>query len=172
MKLFLKQFFGGTMLLGSLFSFYEINIISAICFAISGLICFPITLNWLEQKYHKKLSSKLKYALVIGFYVIGGAVNKNNKQNAPTPVPVAAIEPQVSPKPEAVYAAPIIVDTPKVEKPKKIEKVKEVTPPKAKVEHRPRHTYNSREYITGRRGGCFYINAYGNKVYVDHSYCY
>jgi hypothetical protein len=31
---------------------------------------------------------------------------------------------------------------------------------------------NSRNYITGPRGGCYYINANGNKVYVDHSYCY
>lgn len=28
-----------------------------------------------------------------------------------------------------------------------------------------------RIYITGPRGGCYYINSNGNKVYVDHSYC-
>ena len=27
------------------------------------------------------------------------------------------------------------------------------------------------EYITGPRGGCYYINGNGKKVYVDHSYC-
>ncbi len=26
-------------------------------------------------------------------------------------------------------------------------------------------------YITGPRGGCYYINRNGNKTYVDHSYC-
>lgn len=26
-------------------------------------------------------------------------------------------------------------------------------------------------YIRGRRGGCYYINSHGNKVYVDRSYC-
>jgi hypothetical protein len=26
-------------------------------------------------------------------------------------------------------------------------------------------------YITGPRGGCYYINSHGNKTYVDHSYC-
>jgi len=30
----------------------------------------------------------------------------------------------------------------------------------------------SRRYITGPRGGCYYINSNGNKTYVDHSYCY
>lgn len=29
----------------------------------------------------------------------------------------------------------------------------------------------SRTYITGPRGGCYYINSNGNKVYVDHSFC-
>jgi hypothetical protein len=29
----------------------------------------------------------------------------------------------------------------------------------------------SSKYITGRRGGCFYINSSGNKVYVDRSLC-
>ena len=29
-----------------------------------------------------------------------------------------------------------------------------------------------RIYITGPRGGCYYINDNGNKVYVDHSYCH
>lgn len=28
-----------------------------------------------------------------------------------------------------------------------------------------------RGYITGPRGGCYYINGNGNKTYVDHSYC-
>ena len=28
-----------------------------------------------------------------------------------------------------------------------------------------------RTYITGPRGGCYYINSNGNKVYVDHSFC-
>lgn len=28
-----------------------------------------------------------------------------------------------------------------------------------------------REYHRGPRGGCYYINSKGKKVYVDHSYC-
>jgi hypothetical protein len=32
-------------------------------------------------------------------------------------------------------------------------------------------TQAGHSYITGPRGGCFYLNASGNKVYVDHSYC-
>ena len=30
----------------------------------------------------------------------------------------------------------------------------------------------TRTYITGPRGGCYYINDNGNKVYVDHSFCH
>lgn len=30
---------------------------------------------------------------------------------------------------------------------------------------------NDRVYITGPRGGCYYINSNGNKTYVDHSMC-
>lgn len=29
----------------------------------------------------------------------------------------------------------------------------------------------SHYYITGPRGGCYYINSNGNKTYVDHSFC-
>jgi hypothetical protein len=31
--------------------------------------------------------------------------------------------------------------------------------------------YSSHTYYTGPRGGCYYINADGKKIYVDHSYC-
>ena len=30
---------------------------------------------------------------------------------------------------------------------------------------------SSRKYYTGPRGGCYYINSNGNKVYVDRSLC-
>jgi|GEM_PF-1803648 len=30
---------------------------------------------------------------------------------------------------------------------------------------------SGKTYITGPRGGCYYINSSGNKTYVDHSFC-
>lgn len=30
---------------------------------------------------------------------------------------------------------------------------------------------DSSRYITGPRGGCYYLNGNGNKTYVDHSFC-
>lgn len=30
---------------------------------------------------------------------------------------------------------------------------------------------SSHVYITGKRGGCYYINKNGNKTYVDHRLC-
>ena len=43
-----------------------------------------------------------------------------------------------------------------------------------KTSYRSRSSYRSatNNYITGPRGGCYYINASGRKVYVDRSNCY
>lgn len=38
----------------------------------------------------------------------------------------------------------------------------------AKNTHQPKSDHT---YITGKRGGCFYINKNGNKTYVDRSLC-
>jgi len=37
--------------------------------------------------------------------------------------------------------------------------------------YRPAEQRPVREYITGPRGGCYYINRNGNKTYVDRSMC-
>jgi hypothetical protein len=44
-------------------------------------------------------------------------------------------------------------------------------PSKAKQKITSHFSRQSRTYITGPRGGCYYINSNGNKTYVDHSYC-
>lgn len=36
---------------------------------------------------------------------------------------------------------------------------------------RPPPATSGRTYLKGPRGGCYYLNAAGGKVYVDHSYC-
>lgn len=38
-------------------------------------------------------------------------------------------------------------------------------------ENAARSIFRKREYITGPRGGCYYINRNGNKTYVDRSMC-
>lgn len=45
--------------------------------------------------------------------------------------------------------------------------------PRTRSTSRTRRSYTSGRsgYITGPRGGCYYINSNGNKTYVDHSYC-
>lgn len=30
---------------------------------------------------------------------------------------------------------------------------------------------SSRKYLTGERGGCYYVNSNGNRIYVDKSFC-
>ena len=46
-------------------------------------------------------------------------------------------------------------------------------PSRTRSTSRSRRSYSSGRsgYITGPRGGCYYINSNGNKTYVDHSYC-
>lgn len=44
---------------------------------------------------------------------------------------------------------------------------KKKTPPKP-IKKKPTET---RTYIIGKRGGCYYINSNGNKTYVDKSFC-
>jgi endonuclease YncB( thermonuclease family) len=39
------------------------------------------------------------------------------------------------------------------------------------IEQSPRQPLSGRTYITGPRGGCYYINASGRKQYVDRSLC-
>lgn len=38
-------------------------------------------------------------------------------------------------------------------------------------QHANRLKSSTRNYITGPRGGCYYINSNGNKTYVDRSMC-
>lgn len=37
--------------------------------------------------------------------------------------------------------------------------------------YKPKRYQNTRNYIRGPRGGCYYINSNGNKTYVDRSLC-
>jgi outer membrane biosynthesis protein TonB len=73
-------------------------------------------------------------------------IKKEEKKTVPVSPPVKKVEtkkPEVKPTPKV---------TPKKETPKTT-------------------TVGNRTYITGPRGGCYYNNASGNKVYVDHSFC-
>lgn len=45
------------------------------------------------------------------------------------------------------------------------------TKPRAASAYKQAAPRQSRTYITGPRGGCYYISAGGSKVYVDRSYC-
>lgn len=73
-------------------------------------------------------------------------IKKEEKKIAPVSPPVKKVETK---KPEAKPSPKV---TPKKETPKTT-------------------TVGNRTYITGPRGGCYYNNASGNKVYVDHSFC-
>jgi len=42
---------------------------------------------------------------------------------------------------------------------------------RASTNSSPRRSSGSRTYLTGPRGGCYYLGGSGRKVYVDHAYC-
>lgn len=71
------QWFAGIIFLiigtGSL-SYGGLGILSAIFFAIAGLICLPPTLLIIENKLEKNLKTSTKYILVIVFWVLGAAI--------------------------------------------------------------------------------------------------
>jgi len=50
-------------------------------------------------------------------------------------------------------------------------KINAVKSPKEVYKERTFYKPNRRHYITGPRGGCYYIDGNGNKTYVDRSLC-
>jgi hypothetical protein len=71
---------------------------------------------------------------------------------APTPAPTLDYSRLKNTKKKKTAVSPLVVTTPA-------------------VTTRSTSVYGSGAYITGPRGGCYYINSHGNKTYVDHSHC-
>lgn len=57
--------------------------ISAICFFVSGIVCIPATLKDLENRIGAQILTPYKYAMVIGFWLLGTVVFKAPEQNTP-----------------------------------------------------------------------------------------
>lgn len=77
---------------------------------------------------------------------------------APTPVPTLDYSRLKSTKKKKATVAPLVTSTPLV--------TNSTTPAYSSPYS------GSGPYITGPRGGCYYINLHGNKTYVAHSNCY
>lgn len=71
----------------------------------------------------------------------------------------STVVPKTEPMDKAGIQSPTVKPTPPV-----------ATPAMTKAGSTTNAT-GSRIYLIGPRGGCYYLNSRGNKVYVDHSYC-
>ena len=100
------------------------------------------------------------FAAGAGTTVVGGLIGNGNK----TYIDKKRCGTLVLSKPPKVVKAPKPKPTivAKVEKPKPKQKIKKTI---------PKRDAESRTYLTGKRGGCYYINSNGNKTYVDRSFC-
>jgi hypothetical protein len=76
MKVAIKWILGITLSLAGLGSMAMggLGIISGLLFITGGLVCIPPLLNVLETKLNTKLSSGLKYAIVIGCWILGALI--------------------------------------------------------------------------------------------------
>ena len=76
MKVAIKWILGITLSLAGLGSMAMggLGIISGLLFITGGLVCIPPLLNVLETKLNTKLSSGLKYAIVIGCCILGALI--------------------------------------------------------------------------------------------------
>lgn len=76
MKVAIKWILGITLSLAGLGSIIMggLGIISGLLFIVGGLVCIPPLLNVLETKLNTKLSSGLKYAIVIGCWILGALI--------------------------------------------------------------------------------------------------
>ena len=65
------------------------SFLSAICFFVSGIVCIPATLKDLENRIGAQILTPYKYAMVIGFWLLGTVVFKspNIKSEAQATIP-------------------------------------------------------------------------------------
>lgn len=76
MKVIIKWFCGITLSLAGLGSMLigGLGVISGLLFICGGLVCIPQIINILETKLNTKLSSGLKYAIVISCWILGALI--------------------------------------------------------------------------------------------------
>lgn len=155
--------------LGGFFSFFP----AGIGFLVAGFVAIPPLCKWIEFKVIKRpLVSWQKYVAVIGgfFYsiIIMAIFVKPDEENVPMSQSSILKDSAVA-KVDTI----VIHDTIEIEKPAPSRQVVAPSQP-VYSSPAPRQTESysgGRIYYTGRRGGCYYINGNGNKVYVDRSYC-
>jgi len=156
----LRWLFGVTFLLTAL-GILVIWPLAAVFFIIAGFTCIPPIIRHFEDKvFRRHLMPGIKLLLVIASYTLASLII------AYSPKFQDESEPTTQTKKDVIIHDTIIIrDTIK-------EVVKEpVSMGAAPVYSPPQRSTSRSRYITGPRGGCYYINSNGKKIYVDRSLC-
>lgn len=173
------------------------GIIGAIILIAGGLICVSSTRRIIEQKYNIQFSKPIKYiAVILAFFSIG-IFSKPTPSNTTKESAVNSLysTPNINnetPLPSDTATKESVVSTQIQTTREKSENSKEqsnntsvssqslTTKSSSSVSKKSKkkrngygnsYTSGRSGYIRGPRGGCYYINSNGKKVYVDHSYC-
>jgi hypothetical protein len=156
---------------GALFTFPP----AAIGYFLAAAFCIPPVLNALETRLLKlKLQRWLKYATVLA-----GAILSTWQMDQGLTAQGVFDEQriQAAAKRVTVYDTVKVYDTTRVEIPVQVPAasapIYSSSAPKPSRTRRARASASSSGsmYQRGPRGGCYYINASGRKVYVDRSLC-
>lgn len=183
----LQHIAGIFLLMGAILAFGGGSVLSGAFLLVSGLLCMP----FVRQGLHRQgihFNTLTKYAMVVGGLVLGLLAKPGNRPEGPaTAEPLATQTDAPAAELPLSYAATSrhYARRKLVKKPHSLRGYHTRRPGPVRKSsassHRDRasrpsagHRYaaTGRAYITGPRGGCYYINANGRKVYVDHSYCY
>lgn len=125
-------------------------------------------MNWLAAKMGGEMSGIQMAALFVVSFGLGLAFFR------PPPPKVAALPPALNQR-DTIFVRDTVVKIVEVPAapvgPVQNSYVSSPSPkPRTKTSKGSAPRKNG--YIRGPRGGCYYINGNGKKVYVDHSYCY
>lgn len=179
-KLTLQNVFGVLLLILSIPMFLEggVGILGSLFMIIGGLVSIPKTRQLIEERFNVKFSKPIKVIVILFGWLSIGIFSK--------PIPPTATENVVNDQETTTSAATVVsagdttVAANNVLNPEgknTITSIDEnqtyssgVNTVKANKK-RNSNSSGSSGYIRGPRGGCYYINSKGKKVYVDHSYC-
>ena len=198
-KQILQYIVGVLLLICSLPMFSEGSkgIIGGIVLIVGGLICVPKTRQIIEQKYKFQFSKPVKYIIVIFAWFSIGIFSKPippeiKNETSPSTLPSPKLSQNNVPlSTDTIIQKDNKAITKNETKLKEIKKnplkvksnnssissFKATSKNNSKITKKKKSGYGNSYtsgrsgYIRGPRGGCYYINSNGKKVYVDHSYC-
>lgn len=130
------------------------------------------------QKHANRVSNKIIGLIalgMLGFSILLSTFTANNQQDLKqSPTSDDLPSSQVEPSPSIEISQPKLDRKRKISSttlPTQVKKEEPITPRSERITTYSQPTTKQSGYITGPRGGCYYINGNGNKSYVDRSLC-